>query len=129
MRTNRGFMLVEVVVYLALFSVLMAGAVLSLYSVESSVDSRREAAAVASELDFVEEKLAWELVHTGSLSHVTFDPQNHAILLDGELLTSENVAVDAFQVTAVTSSNGVTIAYDIRGVLSQQAFTERLYLP
>lgn len=129
MKTNRGFTLIEVIVYLALFSVLMAGAVMSLYAVTRGADERRRAAAVASEADFLAAKLAVQVAEVRSLTGVVFDPVARTITLNGVPLTSANVSVGAFTADRVEDSRGSVVAYEVRFVMNGEEFSERLYLP
>ena len=127
--TNRGFTLIEVIVYMALFSILMAGAVMSLYALESSVSEEQDTATVADEADFVEAKLSWLVSEQGSVSGVALDAQNHAITLSSVALTSANVTVSALSVSPVKNAAGATIAYDVAFVVSGELFSRRYYMP
>lgn len=114
---------------MALFSILMAGAVMSLYALESSVSEEQDTATVADEADFVEAKLSWLVSEQGSVSGVALDAQNHAITLSSVALTSANVTVSALSVSPVKNAAGATIAYDVAFVVSGELFSRRYYMP
>jgi|GEM_PF-3106420 len=123
-----GFTLIEVIVYLALFSILMAGAVMSLYALGSCVGEERDAATVTSEADFVDAKFAWLVSQNGSLAGIVFDPVNQDITLNSVPLTSANVVVSALTVTPVKNASGATIAYDASFVMNGELFSRRYYV-
>lgn len=61
--TKRGFTLLETMIYIALFSILMSGLLLSAYSLIESGERNRESLLITEEGMFVERKFAWALTN------------------------------------------------------------------
>jgi prepilin-type N-terminal cleavage/methylation domain-containing protein len=117
----RGFTLIEVVVYLALFSVLMTGCIVSLYTVAQGSAEREEAAAVAQEATFVEQKINWAIVSGQGTS--AFALNGTAIMMNGLPLTSANVRVSDLKF--VLLPHGVEADF----VMNNESFIVRSYPP
>ncbi len=58
---NNGFTLIETIIYIALFGVLMSGALVTIYALLGSVESNQRFEAAYSEGLFINKKIAWEL--------------------------------------------------------------------
>jgi prepilin-type N-terminal cleavage/methylation domain-containing protein len=69
---NYGFTLLETIIYIALFGVLMSGALLTVYELLGSTTSNARAAAILMEGTFVNRKLSWAL--TGAVAVSSLDP-------------------------------------------------------
>ncbi len=123
-RKTKGFTLVEVLLYIALFSMLMSGVVLASFQLLSSAHLSDKSVRVQQEGDFVLRKLDWVLngvsvqvvpnkvspysstlqvvSATNASFVVTFAPQPHSITLSQNgappvPLTTPNVIVSALQ--------------------------------
>jgi Tfp pilus assembly protein PilV len=59
---NLGFTLLETIIYCALFSILMTGALVTTYALMSSSASIKEKTNTLAESTFVNQKLAWAII-------------------------------------------------------------------
>ena len=94
--TNKGFTLIEVLVYIALYALIITGAVVSLYSVAQSGNRNQAIALVQEEGAYLINKIDWVLadaqsvlspVAQGSILSVTrFDGSTVAIFLSGNTM-------------------------------------------
>ena len=66
MKTN-GFTLLETIIYCALFSVLMSGALVTVYALVSSADDITKKMNIVSEATFINQKLSWAVANAASL--------------------------------------------------------------
>jgi prepilin-type N-terminal cleavage/methylation domain-containing protein len=58
---NKGFTLLETIIYLALFSVLMSGALVAVYTLLQSGTQNLNATSIQAEGTFINRKLSWAL--------------------------------------------------------------------
>jgi prepilin-type N-terminal cleavage/methylation domain-containing protein len=58
---NKGFTLLETIIYLALFSVLMSGALVAVYTLLQSGTQNLNAISIQAEGTFISRKLSWAL--------------------------------------------------------------------
>jgi len=58
---SSGFTLLETIIYCALFSVLMSGAIVTVYALLSSSEKTGEQIQIVAEATFINQKLAWAL--------------------------------------------------------------------
>lgn len=123
MPATKGFTLIEVIVYLALFSILITGGVMSAYAITGGVEARREAVTVANEAGFVQAKIAWAVENGHPLSSFRFDAASHAIIYESIPLTSSNVVVSSLTITQMGKS------HDVSFVMNDELFSDRYYLP
>jgi type II secretory pathway pseudopilin PulG len=59
---NLGFTLLETIIYCALFSILMTGALVTIYALMSSSENIKEKTNTVAESTFVNQKLAWAII-------------------------------------------------------------------
>lgn len=74
---NKGFTLLETIIYLALFSVLMSGALTAVYSLLQSGTQNLAAISIQEEGMFINRKLSWAL---GGATAVT-TPDSHTLII------------------------------------------------
>ncbi len=74
---NKGFTLLETIIYLALFSVLMSGALVTVYTLLQSGTQNLGGASIQSEGLFVNRKLTWAL---SGATAVTV-PDSHTLIV------------------------------------------------
>lgn len=67
MKSEKGFTLIEVVVYIALFAILMGGAIVTAYSVFESAAHNQTIAIVEEEGNFLTGKIDWALSNAQSI--------------------------------------------------------------
>lgn len=139
MKINRGFTLIETVVYIALLALIMGGAVFTAYSLTEGSARTSAHAIVQEEGSFVLRKLAWALSSASDFSipnsHelivTRYDGTTADISLDGTRiimqaggadfvpLTTENVSAADLLFTAIpavgTGPEGVTATFMING--------------
>ncbi len=115
---KQGFVLIEMIVYTALFTIIMGGLVVTAYQLSESTTELEGRTAVQEELNFVTRKIEWTLagaedIHFTASDEVKIDNNNltpnhyvfklndpdpdhrsHYITLNGEDLTTDNVNVE-----------------------------------
>lgn len=151
MHSSAGFTLLEVIIYLALFSIIMGGAAVSVFYIFDAADRAHTESVLENESDFILGKIDWVLSSTQSIttptdnsSGSTLTVVSHdaslddpvSIFLQGDgvsmthgtnpqaLLNSINVSVASLTYTHVTGSgNGYSPEY-IQTVLTLSARTK-----
>jgi len=132
---NKGFTLIELIVYLALFSIIMGGAVISVYSMAESSGSNETKIFLLEEGLFLQAKIVWTLssvdtIHVpilnstciihcslsikkqdpdGRLVALTHRGNNLVISYDGgeeKILNNRNIVVSSVFVTSAQEGNG-----------------------
>ncbi len=83
--TKRGFTLVEVMIYIALFGVLVGGAVVSAYQVLAGGSRNQQAVEIQQEGTFVNRKINWEVAQANSAQVVG----NKLVLEPGHVVFEE----------------------------------------
>ncbi len=140
MNKNKAFVLIEIVIYIGLFSIMIGGLMLSAFQLMDTTVDTGYRTSTQAEMNFVLKKLDWALagasniqINSGVLeitknSHTyefEFDSVNKKITLDGEDLTTENVKVETFNfVLTGTTPKGVTVDLLIDG--QQASFSKYL---
>lgn len=153
---HRGFTLIEVLVYIALFGILIGGAVIATYQLLEGEERNHEALRIEQEGMFLIRKMDWILTNItafsisphGTLLAVTklagddFDAtrDNPLILTahDGVVtlkrgnavearLNAERYPVEEFSIVTKTLSSNTLI--DIRFRIKDTSFTFKTYLP
>src|SRR3989344_7584602 len=66
MNKNRGFTLIEMVIYIGLFSIIMAGLITVAFQLSQSAGETSEKVVTEKEINFILKKFDW--VFTGALS-------------------------------------------------------------
>jgi len=65
---KKGFTLLETIIYIALFSVLMAGVIVAVFNIFSSNDRNQISVSIQEEGTFVARKLSWALTSASNAS-------------------------------------------------------------
>ncbi len=65
---NPGFTLIEVIVYIGLFSMLMSGALITVFTMLSSIQENRNEITLYREAQFINNKLSWALTGASDVS-------------------------------------------------------------
>ncbi len=58
---NRGFALIEMIIYIALFGIMMGGVIVTVYQLSESSKKTQAQAGVQDEINFVAKKINWTL--------------------------------------------------------------------
>lgn len=141
---SHGFTLLETIIYIALFSMLMTGVLVTVYELIDSGTHNRMAVAIQEEGTFVNRKLSWAL--SGATAVSTPDPQTLIITHPSDIgypleikitesagqmqlsrdgaalipLTSSEFTIEntAFSVVPASTGlpTGVAVTYDIEGM-------------
>ncbi|RJQ34651.1 prepilin-type N-terminal cleavage/methylation domain-containing protein [Candidatus Parcubacteria bacterium] len=84
MRFRRGFTLIEVIIYVALLGILLAGALTSAFALIDGNERNARAIQVREEVAFIQQKIRWALSNATSIS-VSADGKNLTIYrMEGE---------------------------------------------
>ena len=86
MKKNKAFTLIETLVYIALFSMFITGAVVSSYELTESSQVNDTAADIEIEGQFLESKIQYDLAHNITVASITSDGN---ITLSGLTLDQE----------------------------------------
>ena len=142
---RRGFTLIETLVYLALYAIIMTGAITAVYSIFESSARNETIAMIEEEGDFLQGKFEWNIANassielpesSGSMLTLTLHDGSHVVLsssgtniqiaVDGgeaEILNNTNVSIpDLAFVHTLPSSDGID-PESIRASCTMQATT------
>lgn len=127
---NRGFTLIEVLMYLALYCVLIGGAVLAAYNVFEAGGRGETAAMVAEEGQYLTEKINWAL-GAEAAQHPAFDVGSGTLRLAWGSSAPENISNNAVRVSdfsLATTSDTFSASFTLtartpNGFSYAQAFT------
>lgn len=120
---NSGFTLLETIIYLALFSVLMSGATVTVYQLLSSIDKDERTLKVLTESNFINQKLDWALSGKSEIEIIdsdTFkitrvdDPSISPVIFyfyDTQLYLSRNGGVPLLLTNNTLKISDVTVSY------------------
>ena len=106
--SNRGFTLIETLVYLALFALVISGMVVAAHLLFATSDRYQSRAMMQEEANFIMAKIGWALNDASSASvsggaltitkyalpSVVVDSLGNNARVDSEVLNSSNVKVD-----------------------------------
>ncbi|MEK7569737.1 MAG: prepilin-type N-terminal cleavage/methylation domain-containing protein [Patescibacteria group bacterium] len=145
---NQGFTLVEVVIYVALFAIIIGGLIVTAYYLWQSASTTGGKVAAGEEINFVLKKLDWTLTgaegdtvstSSGELSfeNPNISPDEIILRRDGDKiematgsnvynLTSDNVKVESFDFSYDSPKRTVTVSFALSGIAS--TFTKFLKL-
>ncbi len=143
--TSRGFTLIEAVIYLALFSILIGGAVVAAWSLFDAATRASTRTMLSEETDFLLSKIDWTLT---SAEEVTLPGKNASgatltvakwdsvtpvivswnsgdkdLFLDGERLNNTNVTVESAVFRHVADQGAGTSPEYVEAVLTTAART------
>ncbi len=132
---NRGFTLLETLMYIALIGILIGGMIVAVYPVFTNSERLSQKVTRDTETAFLLHKLSWALSSVTSLSVsggdtltidmeggpvVTFEANGTTVDFDGEPLLSSRVKVENLVFDHTIGSDGapdtVTIEFDIDGL-------------
>jgi type II secretory pathway pseudopilin PulG len=131
MNKNKGFVLIEIVIYIALFSIMIGGLMVSAFQLMDATIDNGYRTATQAEMNFVLKKLDWTIIGASNIainsgvleitknSHTykfEFDFVNKKITLDNEDITTLNVKVETFNFSLIDiMPKGVNINIIIDG--------------
>lgn len=144
---QRGFTLIEMIIYLGLLSLVMSGVVLSAYGIIGSTGQSDSQAEAGEEAAFVMRKIDWALAGTSVISApvtsatggvltiatgggtYAFSASAGRIMLAHDAnqpvpLTASSVSVSSFSATHLASPEGIAVTFTIDG--RQYALTKYL---
>ena len=98
---NKGFTLIEVVIYLALFSIIIGGGMVAVYGIIQSTDAGNNQIILQEEANFILRKIDWTL--TGAISITT--PANPTPTTN--LILTKNISGSPTLFTFEINSNDV----------------------
>ena len=136
---NKGFTLIEMVIYIALFSIIMGGVVVTVFQLSQSGGATTSKIIIQEEINFVLKKFDWVLtgadsgsIDTGTpgeltLNNTSISPQpivirfsadDIEIEMDGDtyLLATENVEVEDLEFTYDADTKIFTAEFIISGI-------------
>ena len=137
---NKGFILIEMIIYAGLFSILMAGLIVTAYQLSASSSSLEHKVVVQEEMNFVLKKMDWLLtgasdinVTSDQILQITKDGDFSSLkLIDSWLglcegscsndenfspLTTENVIVENFTPEKIaTNPAGILVELSINSI-------------
>jgi prepilin-type N-terminal cleavage/methylation domain-containing protein len=127
---NKGFTLIEMVIYMALFSIIMGGLIVTVFQLVQSSEKLTSKDIVQGEINFVLKKLDWTLIGASSISvsadkktltvtnnsnSYVFKLENKKIKLNGADLTTSNVEVTNLVFNKInTDPSGVSVDLKIK---------------
>ena len=110
---NRGFTLLEVIIYIGLFSVLMSGSVVATYQLLEGGQRNQDAVAIQQEGTFLNRKINWELSQATAVSvsggnEITIDPGT--VVIKGE---ADEITISRGGAPSVPLSSGAFAVEDV----------------
>lgn len=147
--TQRGFTLLEVLIYIALFGLLMSGAVVSAFQLLESGQRQDISFAAQQEGTFVNRKLAWALapatavsVSGGNKLTISRPDLGTTLIVDASStpitfargtnpavpLTSSGLTVENTHFVVLPPANGLPTAVELAYTLGGKEFTYSMYL-
>jgi prepilin-type N-terminal cleavage/methylation domain-containing protein len=133
-KNKRGFTLIEVIIYIALFSVLLGTAFVTAYELIQGSDSLSTKNTTASEGSFVIRKLNWVLTkYDGDISNFRLNDNKIEVKESTEAntflpITTDNVTVGSLLFTYLPPSGGAPSGITATFVMNGTTFTTTKYL-
>lgn len=136
---KKGFVLIEMIIYIALFSIMIGGLVVTAFQLMQSGNKTGSRIVVQEEMNFVLRKIDWTLTGASDISvsgdqkkltitnsnlpvspiTIEFDSINNKIKLDNQDITTVNIHIDSLIFTYLppvgSSFKGVKIDIVING--------------
>lgn len=134
---QRGFTLIEMIVYIGLFSIIIGGLISSVYYIAQNTQSTSNKVITQEEITFVKKKIDWALNEvenisaSGSTLTINKSAGNIIIRLngDGEIeieedgdtnpITTENVEVTNLNFTYDSNTNTLKIEFTLDGIVTE----------
>ena len=132
---NRGFSLIETIIYLALFSVIIGGGMVGVYQIVDSNNKNLAATAMEQEANFLLRKINWALtgatdaiapnsqtlnITKGGNSYL-FDFNDKYLRLDGAELNNDTAPVESLSFVSAPADGAkpasITAKFTIKGHL------------
>ena len=136
---NKGFTLIEMIVYMALFSIIMGGLAATAYQLSQGAQNTTAKVGAGEEINFVMKKIDWVLVGASNISVsadqkiltvtnsnlspstvvIKLNDTEKKIQMDNKNLTTENVEVRSLIFKKInTNPPGISIELDINGIVN-----------
>jgi hypothetical protein len=126
---NKGFTLLEVLIYITLFTFIIGGALLTTYQILDSSSDLQSKNTIDEEANFLLRKLDWatngvssvsafgsDLVVIKEVETLTFDLDSGNLRLNGIILNSENVIISNVVFSYIPSDNNkISIVFEVDG--------------
>jgi len=110
LKKDSGFTLIEVIIYIGLFSVIIGGGMVATYGIIQSTDNGSNHVILQEEANFLLRKVNWAL--TGAESFTT--GSSLSIVKDGITLVfdldSENMRLTKASVTSILNSSSISVS-------------------
>lgn len=138
MHRNRGFTLIEMIIYVALFSIMIGGVAITVYNLIQNATSTSTKVVTQEEINFVLKKLDWALTGADSTtidvsptdeleftndnigSDFAFDLDSSRIRItedgDTDFLTTENVEVESLEFSYDAATKIISVEFVIDGI-------------
>jgi prepilin-type N-terminal cleavage/methylation domain-containing protein len=129
-RKNRGFTLMETMIYIALFGIIMSGAVVGTYNLLEGGDRNVASAGVQEEGTFLIRKISWAL-SGGTAVSISGGGSNMTIARGGGasiVLNSDRFKISNVLFTYIASINGRPPSVSGSFLVGDKSFTFRDYL-
>jgi len=95
---NKGFILIEIIIYITLFSIIMGGLVTTAYQLSKSTSDLESKVAVQEEINFVSKKIEWAITGASDINVPSADTIN---------ITNTNLSPDTIVVRFDTVNNEI----------------------
>lgn len=133
---QRGFTLIEMLVYIGLFSIIIGGLISSIYYISQNTQSTSNKVLTQEEINFVKKKIDWALNEVESVSasgsslNINKSAGNIIIRLntDGDIeieedseknpITTKNVKVDNLNFTYNSDTKVLNIEFTLNGIVT-----------
>jgi prepilin-type N-terminal cleavage/methylation domain-containing protein len=138
MKKNTGFTLIEVIIYLALFSIVIGGGMVATYQIIQSKDSGANHVIMEDEANFLLRKINWALTGatppisplpastltvSKSGTNYTFDLNSNNLRLNNIVLNSSSIKVSNLSFTS-PGTNGITTSFTLETMQEGRKVTQ-----
>ena len=146
---QKGFTLIESIIYIALFSIIIGGGLVATYQIIQSVEASQNHVILQGEANFLFRKIQWALTGATAVdspntytlnitkgSTLIFTKNGENLTLNGTTLNSSSIIVNLFSITKVTGSGArpdsvivnFTLSTFQNGKVASQSFSMTKYL-
>ncbi len=138
---QKGFTLIEVIIYIALFSIVIGGGMIAAYEIIQSTDSGTNHVIVEEEANFLLRKINWalsgatsplsslpasSLTVTKSGTPYIFDLNSNNLRINNIILNSSSIKVSNLTFSS-PGSNGVTTSFTLTTQQNGKNITESFF--